>query len=41
MNQVTEKKTTDVALASMFEQDGAAGMDNMVTKISLCHFYVC
>ena len=32
MNQVTEKKTTDVALASMFEQDGAAGMGNMESE---------
>ena len=29
MNQLAEKKNTDVALASMFEQDQAAGMQDM------------
>ena len=29
MNQVTEKKKTDVALASMFETDANTGMENM------------
>jgi|TARA_R100001460_G_scaffold42670_8_gene78861 hypothetical protein len=29
MNQVTKKENTDIALASMFEQDGSAGLDNM------------
>ena len=29
MNQVAKKESSSVALASMFEQDGAAGMDNM------------
>ena len=29
MNQVAKKENSNVALASMFETDGAAGMDNM------------
>ena len=29
MNQVAKKENSSVALASMFETDGAAGMDNM------------
>ena len=29
MNQVAEKKKTDVVLAGMFEQDADTGLDNM------------
>ena len=29
MNQVAKKKESNIALASMFEQDGMSGMDNM------------
>ena len=29
MNQVAEKKNSDIALAGMFEQDANTGLDNM------------
>ena len=41
MNQVAKKKNQDVALASMFEQDQAGGMDQMGRMILLCLSYEC